>query len=420
MATKTASPKTRKPKVNNFVLVLEQFLEKHNLTADSTPEQLNEHAPKLDVLLPDWMARRCVKVALARDTDNRRSFSEERIEALLPDKRKGKLTIEERAKYCAKISDAMDIFAHHLDLGPKNDYDNEIVASGSRQSQFRIKLAEGGVSPEIINTYAKDPKLIQESNKIQKKQTKKRMANPDRIPIHFSSARVLKRIQNMDVSKIPSKEDLADVIVMLSMRPAEVRSLQIIYYEPDSLNVPVWYKEGYSWYCTGYLKSRGEKKKNPEPRPFLSMEKNPERARELLTWIQDAIKAKKLSDPIFTKNGTRNAWPFNEFLKQEPYRTIPKNLRDYGSKHASRIHGGKKPTPQHLKLLSRIAMRQESDRLDAGDNYAIGNTESEESDSEPETSNSSNPQTQASSSSQTIEMDSMLAEIDAMLAEIQK
>ena len=48
-----AISKTRKPKANNFVLVLEQFLEKHNLTANSTLEQLSEHAPKLDALLPD-------------------------------------------------------------------------------------------------------------------------------------------------------------------------------------------------------------------------------------------------------------------------------------------------------------------------------------------------------------------------------
>src|SRR3954447_7167654 len=102
MATKTATPKTRKSKSNNFVLVLEQFLKKHNLTADSTPEQLSEHAPELDTLLPDWMACRCVKVALTRGTDNRRLFSKEQIEAHLPDKRKGKLTIEKRAKYCAK------------------------------------------------------------------------------------------------------------------------------------------------------------------------------------------------------------------------------------------------------------------------------------------------------------------------------
>ena len=126
--------------------------------------------------------------------------------------------------------------------------------------------------------------------------------------------------------------------------------------------------------------------------------------------------------------------PFNEFLKQEPYRTIPEKLRDYGSKHASRVHGGKNPTPQHLKLLSRIAMRQESDHLDAGDNYAIGDTESEDNgtesdhESEPEASDSPKPQTQASSpalqpdpkKSQTMDMDLMLAEINTMLAEIQK
>ncbi len=111
----------------------------------------------------------------------------------------------------------------------------------------------------------------------------------------------------MNISKILTRENLADVIVMLSMRPVEVRSLQINYYKLDSSNIPSWYKEGYSQYCTGYLKSRREKKKNPDPRSFLSMEKNPEHARELLTWIQDAIKAKKLSDPIFTESETRNA-----------------------------------------------------------------------------------------------------------------
>ncbi|CAG8764242.1 6764_t:CDS:1, partial [Cetraspora pellucida] len=58
--------------------------------------------------------------------------------------------------------------------------------------------------------------------------------------------------------------------------------------------------------------------------------------------------------------------------------------------------------------------------LDANDNYAISDTESEETDSEPETSNSPKLQMQAFSPSQTIEIDSMLAEIDAMLAKIQK
>jgi hypothetical protein len=147
-----------------------------------------------------------------------------------------------------------------------------------------------------------------------------------------------------------------------------------------------------------------------------------QRVRELLTWIQEAIKARKLRDPVFTESGKRNDTPFNEFLKQEPYRTKPGTLRDYGGKHASRIHGGKNPTPQHLKLLVRIALRQESDRLDAGDNYAIGDTESE--DSGPESEPKSEPGTQVSSSQPAGSAKSndydpfkaQIAEIDSMLA----
>ena len=162
------------------------------------------------------MAHRCVKVALTNGTNNRHSFSKEKIEAFMLDKRKKNLTIEGRAEFCATAGDVMDIFTHHLDLGPKNK--DEIVASVSRQSTFRVKLAEGGVDTAIIEEFAKDKKLIQDSNKIQKERTKKQMANSDRIPIHFSLANVSKRIQNMNISKIPTRENLADVIVMLSMR----------------------------------------------------------------------------------------------------------------------------------------------------------------------------------------------------------
>jgi hypothetical protein len=156
MATKTAILKTQKPKTNNYVSILKQFLKKYNLLADSTPEQLSEHAPELDALLPDdWMACRCVKVALAKGTENRRLFSKERIEALLPDKRKGKLTIEERAKYCAKTGDFIDIVANHWRLGPKSNDENEIVADVSRQLKFRVKLTEGGWILQLLKNLPK-------------------------------------------------------------------------------------------------------------------------------------------------------------------------------------------------------------------------------------------------------------------------
>src|SRR5437763_14192578 len=99
------------------------------------------------------------------------------------------------------------------------------------------------------------------------------MANLNRIPIHFSLANVSKRLQNIDTSKIPTRENLADVIVMLSMRLGEVRSLQINHYELDPSNISAWYKEGYSWYCTGYLKDREEKKENYEFQIFIFMKK---------------------------------------------------------------------------------------------------------------------------------------------------
>jgi hypothetical protein len=71
------------------------------------------------------------------------------------------------------------------------------------------------------------------------------MVNPNRIPIHFSLANVSKRIQNMDVFKIPIRKNFADVIVMLSMRSVE-RSFHINHYELNPLNIPAWYKKGYS------------------------------------------------------------------------------------------------------------------------------------------------------------------------------
>jgi hypothetical protein len=171
-------------------------------------------------------------------------------------------------------------------LGPKSNDENEIVAGVAHQSTFCVKLSEGGVDLAIIDTFAKDKDRIQESNKIQRKRTKKRMAKAPRIPKHFSLANMSKRIQNMDISKIPTRKDLVDVIIMLSMRPSEVTSLRIKHYEPDEplgidlLNIPAWYKKGYSWYCTEYKKADGR-----IPHLLLSIKKNPKRVRELLTWI---------------------------------------------------------------------------------------------------------------------------------------
>ncbi|CAG8803648.1 25213_t:CDS:1, partial [Dentiscutata erythropus] len=370
--------KTRKPKTNSFTSILDQILKKYNLSTESDLFQLCAHANELGDMLPDWKACKDMKEALCR-----RLFKGNQIEALVPDKRGKKLTIKERARYCAKTGDVWDIYLHVLDLAEtKNHTDKEIVAASSRVSQFRRELAEAGVDSERIDTYAKLPEVTRASNKIQKRQLKQRLPNPPKTSKHFSLEEGLRRIQNINTTKIPTMQDLADVIMMLSMRPAEIATLHIIHYEPDESNPSKWFKPGYSWYCTGYIKNKGEAKNNPEPRQFLSMEKNPERAKELLTWIQDAIATGKLRNPVYSINGKRSTGVFSKFLK--PYDITAKRLRKIRGKHASRVHGGQNPTSQHLEFLSRIAMRHKIDRFDSGKYYAEGDTSDSDLDSDPE------------------------------------
>ncbi|CAG8603976.1 3456_t:CDS:2 [Cetraspora pellucida] len=383
--------KTRKPKTNSFTFILDQVLNKYNLSAKSNPLQLHAHADELSTMLPDWKARKDVKEAL-----HRRLFKENQIGVLVSNKRKKKLTIEKRALYCAKTGNEWDIYIHALDLGPKSN--DEIIASCSRLSLFRNELAKASIAQEPIDIYAKLPGVTTASNKIQKERTEQDVANNQlKIPPHFSLEKGLKRIQNIDTTKDPLLQNLADVIMMLCMRPAEVSSLQIDHYE-----------------------NKGENKDDPEPRLFLSIEKNSEYARALLIWIQEAIKAGKLSDSTFSKNGKHNTRAFSKFLK--PYKIMPKILRKIEGKHACRVHGGPNPTHQHLDLLNRIALRHKIVRLDAGKNYAIGDTELEDSDLESESDQAPSPisGSQASSfqpkNNNSNPFESQIAEIDSMLA----
>ncbi|CAG8655327.1 14057_t:CDS:2 [Cetraspora pellucida] len=358
--------KTKKPKTNSFTSILDQVLNKYNLSAESNLLQLCAHANELSTMLPDWKARKDVKEALSL--------------------------------YCAKTGDEWDIYIHALDLGLKT-----------------------GIAQEPIDIYAKLPGVTMASNKIQKEWTEQDVANNQlKIPPHFSLEKGLKRIQNIDTTKDSLLQNLADVIMMLCMRPAEVSSLQIDHYKVDPSNPSAWYKNSYSWYCTEYAQNKEENKNDPEPRPFLSMEKNPERAIALLIWIQEAIKARKLSDPTFSKNGKRNTRAFSKFLK--PYKIMPKILRKIGEKHACKVHGGPNPTHQHLDLLNRIALRHKIVRLGVGKNYAIGDTKSEDFDLESESDQVPSPISGSQASSFQPEnnnsnfFESQIAEIDSMLA----
>src|SRR4051812_15150818 len=101
------------------------------------------------------------------------------------------------------------------------------------------------------------------SNKIQKE--KRLLCEDDGIyfPNHFSLELVKERLDSYDVSNSPDKQALVDVMIMLCIRPAEIKNLLIS-----------------NGGVTGYVKNRGQQ---DIPRIFRSLEKNEERARQLLT-----------------------------------------------------------------------------------------------------------------------------------------
>src|SRR6266498_341878 len=166
------------------------------------------------------MTYRCVKIALVKP---KYLFSKEKIETLVSNQRKEKLTIRERALYCAKTGDKWDIYIHAREIGSKSNNDKEIVSACLRLSLFHIELAKAGITPELIDTYAKDSDVTTAFNKIQKEQTDQNLAdNRLKIQPYFSLEKKLKRIQNIDTTKDPSMQDLADIMVMLYIRPVKV------------------------------------------------------------------------------------------------------------------------------------------------------------------------------------------------------
>ena len=66
-------------------------------------------------------------------------------------------------------------------------------------------------------------------------------------------------------------------------------------------------------------------------RNFRSIEKDQERARELLTWIQNSISSGRMGDP--GKPGVK--W-FNRFLKD--YDLIPRHLRKLVTVYGAVVH----------------------------------------------------------------------------------
>jgi hypothetical protein len=167
-------------------------------------------------------------------------------------------------------------------------------------------------APEKIISATLDDKTTCASNKIQKERRLQRKNEGIDFPDHFSLESVMERLDLYDVSNTPDVQALADVMIMLCIRPAEIKDLRIS-----------------NGSVTGYSKNREQQ---DNPRVFRSLERDEERAKLLLTWIQGAISSGQLMDL-----GVRGVKWFNTFLKKDRFLPetgkplLPSYLRKLGA-----------------------------------------------------------------------------------------
>src|SRR5437660_2858863 len=100
------------------------------------------------------------------------------------------------------------------------------IATTSRLSRLRRELRKLN-APEKIISATLDEETTCASNKIQKEHRDQRENEGIDFPDHFSLESVKERLDFYDVSNTPDVQALADVMIMLCIRPAKIKNLYI-------------------------------------------------------------------------------------------------------------------------------------------------------------------------------------------------
>ncbi|RIA84450.1 hypothetical protein C1645_832260 [Glomus cerebriforme] len=223
-------------------------------------------------------------------------------------------------------------------------------ASLSRISRLQKELRNLKASEKIISATL-IPDITCSANKIQKEKGLLRKNEGIDYPDYFALELVKERLDVYDVSKVPDLQALADIMIMLCIRPAEIKTLRIC-----------------NGGVTGYAKNWGQQ---DIPRIFRSLEKNEERASQLLTWIQEVISSGQLRDP----EKPRVLW-FNTFLKKDEFLPetgkplLPSSLRKLGAVFAVVAHGAKNLS-EAMSIASEALRHAPGNHTSPAKNYTI-------------------------------------------------
>ncbi|GES74423.1 hypothetical protein GLOIN_2v1778880 [Rhizophagus clarus] len=303
-----------------------KFVTDHQLTNEMSIEELGQYAPEMrDLLGDDREKRRQARNRLQKGYN----FSKEQAFALVPSQRTGRTknqVVPKEGVSEAEVNICCTKSACQVsDIIPEGEIIRETAQRIMRDSlsEKEVKLIAKAIAetspnpvactsslsrlrkelrklnaPKAIIEATKIPGITTLSNKIQKE--KSLLCEDEGIHYldHFSLESVKERLDSYDVSNTPDKQALADVMIMLCIRPAEIKDLRI---------------------------SNGG---------------NEERAKQLLTWIQEAISSGRLGDP-----GTPGTGILSRFLKKAEFLPeigkplLPSSLRNLGAVFAVVVSG---------------------------------------------------------------------------------
>ncbi|GBC35138.2 uncharacterized protein OCT59_023082 [Rhizophagus irregularis] len=327
-----------------------KFVTDHKLTNEMSLEELSQYAPEILELLTtgvpkvDKEKRRQARDRLQKGY----KFSKEQAYALIPHERIGRSKNQVIPKEGGSEAGKVNICQVSFDNTCSNETIKETaqrivrdnlserdvkaisrtlvetapdpVVSLSRLSRLRRELRTLNAPEEIISA-TKIPEITRASNKIQQERTEQRKNEGVHFLDHFSLESVKERLDLYDVSNIPDKQALADDI----------------------------------------------------PRVFRSLEKNEERARQLLTWIQEAIISGVLRDP-----GKPGSTYLSAFLKKEefipkPYKPlVPSSLRKLGAVFAV-VASGIRNLSKANTIASQALHNSPDNHTAPSDRYTIVN-----------------------------------------------
>ncbi|PKC55353.1 hypothetical protein RhiirA1_475744 [Rhizophagus irregularis] len=355
--------------------IVTKYVADHKLSKDMSNEELSQHAPALLELLTD---------KLKRDKGRQRfqkgyNFSREQAFVLVPDQRicrsRSRVTPKEGRDEAGEVNicqvsdiipdgETIEMIAQRIVRDNLSEKEVKAIAKAltvtspnpvtttSRLSRLQRELRKLN-TPEKITSTTLDDKTTCASNKIQKERRIQCENEGIYFPDHFSLESVKERLDEYDVSSAPNLQALADVMIMLCIRPAEIKDLCIS-----------------NGSVTGYSKNR-EQQDNPWV--FRSLERDEERAKLLLTWIQGAISSGQLRDP-----GVPGVKWFNTFLKKDRFLPetgkplLPSYLRKLGAVFAV-VSNGAKNLSDAMTIASQALRHSPDNHTSPAQNYTIVN-----------------------------------------------